>query len=371
MESQLVTIWERLLKVSPIGVRDDFFELGGDSLISVSLFVEIENQFGIELPLSALVGSPTIEKLATELGQGRSNGSWKYLVPLQTEGGQSPLFCMHAAGGNVLFYRDLASELGKDQPFYGLQARGVTDKSETAHDRVEDMATDYLKEIRSFQPNGPYRLCGASFGGLVAFEAARQLVAMGETVGMLALFDTYAPLYFVPGGPKSKNHPLKSLVFRVKSIRNQLREMGDWKKRLEFVRSKAVKVNKKVRRKIAWTKNQFAIEYNKATGRELPPDMMRNHAAIQTAMDGYMPGKFDGNMILFRASEQPPVANFDQHLGWDSFVNGVVTAVVVKGTHGALTVYPFATDLAARLKPFLEEPSASSRSLPQVKHQAA
>ncbi len=370
VESELVDIWERLLNVSPIGVRDDFFELGGDSLISVSLFVEIENHFGIELPLSALVGSPTIEKLAIALRHGGSTGSSKYLVPLQTAGERAPLFCMHAAGGNVLFYRDLASELGNDQPFYGLQARGVTDKSETAHDRVEDMARDYLLEIKSLQPSGPYHLCGASFGGLVAFEAARQLVAMGDTVGTLALFDTYAPRYLVAGGQESKIHPLKSLVFRAKSVSNQLREMGDWKKRLEFVRSKAAKVNKKVKRKIAWTKNQFAIEYNKATGRELPPDMMRNHAAIQTAMDGYMPEKFDGNMVLFRASEQP-VSDFDKHLGWDSFVNGEVTAVVVKGTHGALTVYPFATDLAAKLKPVLLEQVDSAELLPQAEHHRA
>lgn len=371
VESELVRMWERLLKMSPIGIRDDFFELGGDSLISVSLIVEIENQFGIGLPLSSLVGSPTIEKLAIELGQGGSTGSWKYIVPLQTDGKQSPLFCMHAAGGNVLFYRDLATELGNGQPFYGLQARGVMDKSETAHDRVEDMATDYLEEIRSLQPSGPYHLCGASFGGLVAFEAARQLLDMGETVGTLALFDTYAPGYLVPAGQEAQTHPLKSLVFRVKGISNQIREIGDWKARLEFVRSKAAKVNKRVKRKIAWTKNQFAIEYNKATGRELPPDMMRNHAAIQTAMDTYMPEKFDGNMILFRASEQPPIANFDQHLGWGAFVNGEVTAVVVKGTHGALTSYPFATDLAVKLRPFLLEQGVATETMPKAKHRAA
>lgn len=365
VESELVRIWERLLKMSPIGVRDDFFELGGDSLISVSLFVEIENHFGIELPLSALVGSPTIEKLAIALSQGDSSSSTKYLVPLQSEGDRAPLFCMHAAGGNVLFYRDLASELGNEQPFYGLQARGVTDKSETAHDRVEDMARDYLREIRSLQPSGPYHLCGASFGGLVAFEVARQLIAMGEKVGTLALFDTYAPGQVIAGVAESKSHPLKALVFRVKSVSSQLHEIEVWKKRLEFVRSKAEKVHKKVKRKIAWTKNQFAIEYNKATGRELPPDMMRNHAAIQKAMDTYMPEKFDGNMLLFRASEQP-TADFDPHLGWDQFVTGKVKAVVVKGTHGALTVYPFATDLAAKLSPFLIEWVGTTQRSSQV-----
>lgn len=354
VELKLVHIWERLLKVSPIGIRDDFFELGGDSLVSVSLFVEVEEQFGVELPLSVLINSPTIEKLAVELTRGETSKSWKYLVPLQTEGDRAPLFCMHAAGGNVLFYRDLSSELGKDQPFYGLQARGVADKSETAHDRIEDMAADYLKEIRSLQPEGPYHLCGASFGGLVAFEAARQLVAVGETVSTLALFDTAAPGYLVQDIQMSHKGRLRSFLFRVASLREQITEIENWRPRVDFVRSKAGKLSKRIRRKIAWTKNQFAIEYNRATGRELPPNMMRNHAAIRDARDNYMPRKFEGDLLLFRASEQL-VPNIDQDLGWGRFVNGDVTAIVVKGSHGALTVYPFATDLAAKLRPVLEE----------------
>lgn len=368
-ESRLVRIWERLLNVSPVGVTDNFFELGGDSLISVSLFVEIENEFGVDFPLSALINSPTIEMLAAQLGNGPRTDSRKYLVPLQTEGTRPPLFCMHAAGGNVLFYMDLATELGTDQPFYGLQARGVADKSETAHDRVEEMTADYLKEIRAVQPTGPYHLCGASFGGLIAFEAARQLVAAGETVGTLALFDTYAPRSVLANLATSSPSRLSSLVNRARSIESQLREIKDWKSRVGFVRSKVTKLRKQVKRKIAWTRNQFAIEYNKATGRELPPNMMRNHAAIQKAMDDYLPEIYDGNMLLFRASEQP-VSAFDQNLGWGAFVNGKITAVVVKGTHGALTVYPFAKDLAAKLKPLLEE-GMSSGAQSRARHNRA
>lgn len=352
-ESKLVRIWESLLRVSPIGIRDDFFDLGGDSLLSVSLFVEIENEFGVQLPLSALIGSPTVEKLAVELARGGVLTSWKYLVPIQIEGNRLPLFCIHAAGGNVLFYKDLANELGNDQPFYGVQARGVADKSETAHDRIEEMAAAYLKEILSFQPTGPYRLCGASFGGLVAFEAARQLVSTGKVVETLALFDTAAPAFFVPENQAHGTGRLRSILFRVKTIGNQIAEFENWRSRVGFIRLKIAKLNKRVRRKIAWRTNQFAIEYNKVTGRALPQSMMRNHAAIREARDNYMPGKFDGDLLLFRASEQP-IANIDPYLGWGRFVHGNITATVVKGTHGALTEYPFATDLASKLKPFLE-----------------
>lgn len=369
IERALVEIWERLLSISPIGIRDNFFTLGGDSLVSVTMFVEIEGRFGIDLPLSVLINSPTIEKLAEQISGQKEPVQWKYIVPLQSEGSEDPVFCVHAAGGNVLFYRDLANELGEDQPFYGVQARGVADKSETAHDNIEEMARDYLAEIQSMHPDGPYHLCGASFGGLVAFEAARQLREAEATVATLSVFDTYAPGYVVPTDDIDRGGRLGSLVFRAKGIRNQLSAMDSWKQRAAFVGSKASKVRKQIKRKIAWTKNQFAIEYNKATGRELPQNMMRNHAAIRKAMDSYMPGKFDGDLLIFRASEQPS-QKVDRQLGWKEFVNGEITVVDVKGQHGALTVYPFASDLAEKYRPFLSVAPAVSANVKEVESAA-
>ena len=134
--------------------------------------------------MTVLIESPTIEKMAESLAADSSE-RLRYLVPIKPEGNNSPLFCMHAAGGNVLFYRDLANELDAEQPVYGLQARGVADKSETAHENVAEMATEYLNEMRTVQPVGPYKLCGSSFGGLVAFEMACQLEANGEDVALL------------------------------------------------------------------------------------------------------------------------------------------------------------------------------------------
>src|SRR6184192_2475708 len=117
------------------------------------------------------------------------------------QGGQrQPFFCVHAAGGNVLEYRDLARLLGPDQPFYGLQAKGLDGKSEP-HTTIKEMASYYIREMREVQPEGPYMIGGRSSGGTIAFEMACQLDAQGQKVALLALLDTYPTGYFklVPG----------------------------------------------------------------------------------------------------------------------------------------------------------------------------
>lgn len=352
-EFKLANIWEKVLSLKNIGVFDNFFELGGDSIVAVSLFVEIENNFDVSLPLSALINSPTIEKLAGLIKQDPSGTEWKYLVPIQTDGAQPPLFCFHAAGGNVLFYRDLAYELGSDQPVYGLQARGVANKAETAHDRVEDMAMEYLNEIRSLWPEGPYRICGSSFGGLVAFEAALQLSEIGEEVDVLALFDTYAPGYLQADLRSGARDRMNSILERFSNAKNQLGEIRTVREQIQFIFERMNKLKTRLKRKVVWQRNEFAIQYNQTTGRELPVDIQRNHKAIAKAEDSYHPRFYEGQMVLLRASGQPRNTAFDPFLGWGKHTGQKIKTEVVKGIHGSLTVYPFAADLAAKLTPFL------------------
>ena len=323
--------------------------------MGVSIFVEIEEAFGKTLPLSVLISSPTIAGLATHIdGATPTTSNWKYLVPIQEKGDLRPLLCMHAAGGNVLFYRDLAKELGEDQPVYGLQARGVADKSETAHDQVEDMAAEYLREIRSLQPTGPYRLCGSSFGGLVAFETAQQLKELGEDVELLALFDTYAPGLINEELESDLRNPLPRLGAQVRNACGQVMAIPSNTERIRFLLGRLRKLSTQLKRKVIWKRNQFAIEYSKATGKELPVDLQRNHKAIDNALKNYRPDLYKGSLILFRAEDQPDSISRDPYLGWGSFTDTPIHTVKVKGAHGALTVYPFASDLADKLRPFLE-----------------
>ncbi|MDJ0618872.1 MAG: amino acid adenylation domain-containing protein [Calothrix sp. MO_192.B10] len=193
LEMQLVQIWEEVLQVHPVGVQDNFFEIGGHSLLAVQLMAHIQEQFAQNLPLSTLFQGATIEELASILRHQGENQQWSPLVGIQTKGSKPPFFCVHPIGGNVLCYADLAHHLGHEQPFYGLQARGLTGKQKP-RTSIEDMATDYLESIRSVQPQGPYYLGGWSFGGLVAFEMAQMLHSLGEEVALLTLIDTQAPI---------------------------------------------------------------------------------------------------------------------------------------------------------------------------------
>jgi len=363
-ERKLAGIWQKVLNIGKVGITDDFFKLGGDSLQAVSLFVEIEDAFGKHLPLTVLIDSPTIEKMAEQLDAESADNKLKYLVPLKPEGNATPLFCMHAAGGNVLFYRDLAKELDTDQPVYGLQARGIADKTETAHENVTEMAAEYLKEMRSVQPFGPYKLCGSSFGGLIAFEMACQLTADGEEISLLALFDTYAPGY-----PQKKpdafpfESKFRGLFEKAKRFREQISLIETRHEKVEFFSKQFQKLRTRAKRKKAWKENQFDIAYAKATGRELPVNVQRNHLAIQKALDTYAPPVFDGKMTLFRAALQPSGVIFDPTLGWNKFTTQEIFIKEVSGSHGALTVYPYAKHLAKELSPLLKETKVLSNAV--------
>lgn len=205
LESKLASIWELVLDKRPVGIRDNFFELGGHSLLAARLMHRIEQQLGERLPLASLLQAPTIEELAQLLTHDAYSTSWSSLVALQPQGSRPPFFCVHGVGGNVLGFRDLVRHLGNDQPFYALQPQGLDGKQECLTS-VPEMAARYLKEIRRVQPEGPYRIGGYSFGGLVAYEMAQMLEKQGEQVALLALFDTY------PGQDETRGAQLKSIM---------------------------------------------------------------------------------------------------------------------------------------------------------------
>jgi len=203
-EMHLAVIWQEILQLNRVSMEDNFFKIGGHSLLAVRLFVRIQNLTKFDLPLSTLFKVPTIRGLAKIIDMNFSATSinnnalepqtekWRSLVTIQQTGDQPPLFLIHAAGGNVLNYRILLGALGSAQPVYGLQARGL-DGVQDPFSSIEEMARVYLAEIRFVQDSGPYYLGGESFGGLVAFEIAQQLAKRGERVSFLAMLDTPGP----------------------------------------------------------------------------------------------------------------------------------------------------------------------------------
>ncbi|MCC5669554.1 condensation domain-containing protein [Nostoc sp. CHAB 5784] len=195
LELQLAKIWENVLGVHRIGVRDNFFALGGHSLVAIRLIAQIQQQFGKNLPLATLFQSSTVEQLATILRKHSDSSFWSPLVAIQPNGSKRPFFCVPGGGGNVFYFYDLARHLDPDRPFYGLQTLGVDGESQP-HTRIEDMASDCIQAIQTVQPQGPYLLGGHSFGGKVVFEIAQQLQKQGHEVALVAILDMTAP---VPG----------------------------------------------------------------------------------------------------------------------------------------------------------------------------
>jgi thioesterase domain-containing protein/aryl carrier-like protein len=189
LELKLTQIWEQLLKVQPIGIHDDFFKLGGDSISAMALLALVAQETGQPLPAGGLLQAPTIAQLAATLSADVDPDSWSPMVPIQTEGSRRPLFCVHPGGGNVLCYLRLSQNLGNDQPFYALQAPGVDGIREPLSS-IEAMAREYVSAIREVQPHGPYAIAGWSSGGVIAFEVAQQLHAAGEVVATLGIIDS-------------------------------------------------------------------------------------------------------------------------------------------------------------------------------------
>jgi amino acid adenylation domain-containing protein len=285
-ERKLCEIWARALGAEQIGRSDDFFERGGHSLLAVKLSNEVERAFGVKLPLATLFECPTVEAFAARLSALATSldgdAGWTTVVPIQPNGARPPFFCVAGVGGNPMNLRYLAAELGRDQPFYGLQMRGV-DGQRAPHDSVEAMAEEFLVDLRAVQPRGPYFLGGYSFGGLAALEVAHRLRALGESVGLVVLFDTMNPS--VPGW---------TLKERASAHLSNLRERGPSyfaDRVLARLRAAVVRRSRNLRAQLARI-DQFVY---------------RNEAvwvASERAMASYQPKPYDGRVLLLQADSR-------------------------------------------------------------------
>lgn len=194
LEQDLTTLWQEVLGVGEVGVHENFFESGGDSLKAVRLMARIELRFEVKLPVASLFGAQTIAQLAHVIDNQISE--WSPVVPIQPQGGKTPIFAVHALGAMVMSYEPLARALGKDQPFYGIQAYGFEDE-QTPFTDIHEMVNFYVEAIKKQQPEGPYQLIGHSFGGLIAIEIAHKLRAGGDEIRYLGLLDTHMPIRYM------------------------------------------------------------------------------------------------------------------------------------------------------------------------------
>jgi len=195
MVETLTPIWQRVLQLSSVGVDDNFFDLGGDSAMALELFNEIAIACGRELPPVVIYQAPTITAQAALLEQ-PSAFRLPPILRLREGLGEPPIFIAHGLGGSALDFYQIVKHIDTPHPIYGLQAKGI-DGMEQPLDRIEDMARYSLDAVRQLQPHGPYLLVGFSLGGLVALEMAQQLIAGGETVGLLAMLDAYPHMRYL------------------------------------------------------------------------------------------------------------------------------------------------------------------------------
>jgi amino acid adenylation domain-containing protein len=333
LELQLKKIWERTLHTTSIGVRDNFFDRGGHSLLAVGLMAEIEKLTGKHLPLASLFQAPTIEEQAELLRQEGWMAPWQSLVVIQPSGSKPPLFCVHAHEGNVLFYRVLALRLGSDQPFYALQAQGV-EGQQPPHTRIEQMAAHYITEIRTIQPEGPYLLGGYCFGGLVAFEMARQLQALGLQVSLVALFDSYAPGYqnLYPDSTSAR-YKASRLIEKIHSHLDTLLSLGP-KEKISYVKARF---------------KRMILKFNMAIGCESSHSRRDFVRAMRQARLNYNPQVYPGRVTLFRATRLPAGYHREPQMGWNKLAE-CSEIHEIPGYYGSIVFEPHVRILAEQLR---------------------
>jgi acetoacetyl-CoA synthetase len=340
LEQQLRTLWEWTFQASPIGLDDDFFDLGGHSLLAFMLLLQLRKLTGRELPLSTLLYAPTIRTMAALLRSQRA-ANFSCLVPIKAQGTGRPLFIVHGIYGNVLDLKRLADLLRSPRPVYAFQARGL-EPGMPPHDRVEDMAEEYLSAMRLIQARGPFALAGHSFGGVVAFEMARRLQAQGEEIELLALFDSDVHERCLPLGAW--------LVFQgqrvARVVRNAARESHGrgW----DYLRHViAIRFLEAIgRRRLP---HPFAVQ----TEQELPAHFRAVQAAGVKAHRRYRPRFYPGPIRFFRADVREP-QRCDPLPVWRR-VSTAVEVVPLTGEHLTMMHHPHVDLLARQLDKCLEQ----------------
>jgi amino acid adenylation domain-containing protein len=327
LEKQLTAIWQRVLQVEP-GVHDNFFDLGGNSLLAATLFRDIEQALGREVPVALIFEHPTVAGLAGFLAAHDQAQAVdvRSLVCLQQGQPQPPLFCLHTRTGHLFEYYSLAQHLDPKQPIYGLQAPWGESQSPPLQP-LEQIAADYIRVIQTVQPHGPYHLCGYSFGGLLAYEIARQLAAQGEAIALLAMIDTYHTdqPWFCPAPRRAR------AVMHLQNL-----QALPWRGKIRYLQTK-------VKRRV---KSPSTSEPLFHTAYE--------HYFEQVAQ-AYQAQPYGGKALLFKASQDPVERGLvstlaDPYLGWSSLCQGGVEVRCLPCHHFSLFEDSTLPQLAAQLQ---------------------
>jgi amino acid adenylation domain-containing protein len=313
-EEILRALFAETLGVPQMGIEDNFFELGGHSLLATRLLSRIRATLGIELPIRILFEAPTVAEFVERLDLNTNQKSMDVVLPLRPSGSLLPLFCVHPAGGLSWCYSGLLQHIRADYPIYGLQARSFN-QPEILPQTLQEMVADYLDQIRTIQPAGPYHLLGWSFGGLVAHSLASHLRLQGEQVALLALLDIYPPDPELPRGVLDEQEMIKKLLedlgydpatlgegpLQLSTLKELLRRKGHILSNLEDQHLSAI-----------------STIYN-------------NNVRLANS---FIPETFDGDLLFFVAVENNPTPPTD---AWRPYVRGQITIHQIACRHPDMT----------------------------------
>ncbi|MCY8055329.1 non-ribosomal peptide synthetase DhbF [Bacillus inaquosorum] len=312
-EEILCDLFMEVLHLPRVGIDDRFFDLGGHSLLAVQLMSRIREALGVELSIGNLFEAPTVAGLAERLEMGSSQSALDVLLPLRTSGDKLPLFCVHPAGGLSWCYAGLMTNLGTDYPIYGLQARGIGQRDELPK-TLDDMAADYIEQIRTIQPKGPYHLLGWSLGGNVVQAMATQLQHQGEEVSLLVMLDAY-PNHFLP--IKEAPDDEEALIALLALGGYDPDSLGD--KPLDF---------------------ETAIEILRRDGSALASldesvilNLKNTYVNSVGILGSYKPKPFRGNVLFFRSTIIPDWFDPIEPDSWKPYIHGQIEQIDIDCRH--------------------------------------
>ena len=344
VEAKLMGWWKELLGIEHVNLDDDFFELGGDSLIAVQMFHRIDDAYKTSFSISILFEARTIRQLAGLISPTPSQKKLserkrpRSIVPIHAKGTKPPLFVISGLGGNVIKFHSLSFHLGEDVPMFGLLPRGL-DGKEPYLTTIEEIAAYHVEALRQVETTGPYFLIGYSFGGMVAFEVAQQLTAQGASVAFVGMLDTIEWRYMEK---VQKTLPASK---RYKAYKEQVKSAVSGKGRLH-----ELKANLSARYA------KFTYRTFNRLGRPIPQTVGTIEIVNDFASRNYIPKAYPGRLTIFRSTVRHVSEGEDLYLGWKDLASEV-DVHNVESDHLNILQEPYVVDVADKLRAILSRNS--------------
>jgi thioesterase domain-containing protein/acyl carrier protein len=347
IELRLAALWCEHLGLKQIGVHDDFFAMGGHSLMAIGLFASIEKEFGKRIPLALLFEKRTIAQLSIHIAASTPAGrEIATLITLQPHGTGPTLFMMPSIGGELLFAKTLIEELGNGSPVIGIQPAMIPENIESFRD-FRETARHFVDVILKHQPHGPFALTGYSWGGIMAFEIACILTELGEKVDLLAVIDV---------GPQSAKKP--KFWNRLSYLAHVLHNLPLWVRDeiLDFSAMNLINSGmrnlRRIRRQVA-SFGRARIELDDVLDASRIPSQNRELMNVMfAAFRDYIPRTYAGKLTLLRAKTRPLLSGRPSDLGWQALVDDIVIHQL-NGNHLTILHRPNVTVLSKRLSQLL------------------